>query len=190
MKEDKKRDLTPWEKNNEKKKMKGATYGERSAFMLLPESMKKNAKRNKAVAFEGCNAYYPDIFLSIEKIVIEIDGSSHIGNGEEDAKRDEEFIERGYTVIRIEDSDTEVDVAFWQRLVEGLEKIENNRPEIIGFINDLQKLIDAEVRSWTDIYSPVYLCGEDEIERQKKRIKQVQKRGRYKKQEDSHFYIE
>ena len=66
------------------------------------------------------------------------------------------FISHGFIVIRIKNQDVNVDVAFWQRLLEGLEGFEADREEIRPFIDELRQMIDDEIRSWTIIEMNAY----------------------------------
>lgn len=145
------RDLTPREVKNAMWLGKTRSQSEKVAYRLLPKSMRKNVERNHPVAFVGTSAYFPDLLLRKEKICIEIDGRYHKNRYNEDRRRDEAFIKGGYIVIRIKNEDTRVNVAFWQRLLEGLEGYEVDREEIRPFIDELRKMIDDEIRSWTSL---------------------------------------
>ena len=131
------RDLTPEEQKQAAEQFKKRTKSEKRAYHLLPESMKENVERNPAVAFAGCNAYYPDLLLRKAKICIEIDGGYHCRRKWYDSKRDSVFVEHGFTIIRIMNRDVYVNVAFWQRLLEGLERIKDSQPEIPLYILSL-----------------------------------------------------
>lgn len=170
------RELTPKEKKRAADQKNKRTPSERVAYSLLPESMKKSAERNPPVAFKECVAYYPDLFFRKERIIIEIDGSSHFQTGESDKKKDEIFRERGFIVIRIENEDTDVNVSFWQQLIEGLEKDGENRPEILAFIDDLRKMIDNEIRNWDDLECEYDILGIDAMNWQREHIANKQKR--------------
>ena len=125
------------------------TQSEKVAYRLLPKSMRMNIERNHPVAFVGTSAYFPDLLLRKEKICIEIDGRYHKKRYNEDRRRDEAFIKGGFIVIRIKNEDTRVKVAFWERLLEGLEGSEVDREDIKPFIDELRKMIDEEISSWT-----------------------------------------
>ena len=71
------RDLTPEEQKQAAEQFKNRTKSEKRAYHLLPESMKEKVELNPAVAFTGCNAYYPDLFWHKAKICVEIDGGYH-----------------------------------------------------------------------------------------------------------------
>ena len=143
------RDLTPFEVRKAIRLEKTRTQCEMVAYRLLPKSMRKNVERNHPVAFVGTSAYFPDLLLRKEKICIEIDGRYHKNRYNEDRRRDEAFIKGGFIVIRIKNEDTRVKVAFWERLLEGLEGYEVDREDIRPFIDELRKMIDEEISSWT-----------------------------------------
>ena len=134
------------------------TEYEKRAYMLLPKSMRVNVKRNPTVAFPNRKVYYPDLLMEGEKICIEIDGGYHNRRKwkRRDARRDRLFKSNGYTVIRIKNEDVRINVVFWQRLVEGLEKITEGRPKIQAYVVELRKMIDSTICSWTDIYPMAY----------------------------------
>ena len=169
------RNLEPFECGYATKQDSQRSPSERVAYSLLPESMKKSAERNPPVAFEGCTAYYPDLFFRKERICIELDGSSHYGKEDSDKKKDKVFEERGFIVIRIKNEDTDVNVSFWQQMVKGLEKDGGNRPEILAFIDDLRKMIDNEIRSWSDFECDYDLLGEDAMIWQREHIAKKRK---------------
>ncbi len=127
------------------------TKYEKRACRLLPCSMKQHVERNPAIGFEGYEAFYPDLFFRKEKICIEIDGGYHLKRQFLDAYRDKVFREHGFIVIRIKNEDTEVDAAFWQRLLEGLEKDGADRSDLNLFKHELRQMIEEEIHSWTRI---------------------------------------
>lgn len=144
------RELTPKEQNRAANQKDMRTISEKVAYSLLPESMKKSVERNPPIAFKGCDAYFPDLFFREERICVEIDGSSHRRRKEYDSKRDEVFKERDFIVIRVDNLDTEVNVAFWQRLTEGLGPFVDSHPRVATFVRELRKMTDTEIRRWTD----------------------------------------
>lgn len=75
------------------------------------------------MAFLRHRAFYPDILLYKEKILIEIDGWQHQYGirKKKDNHRDAVFAEHGYVTIRIKNRD--VNCRFREKLVEGLSKI-------------------------------------------------------------------
>ena len=158
------------------------TEYEKRAYMLLPKSMRVNVKRNPTVAFPNRKVYYPDLLMEGEKICIEIDGGYHNRRKwkRRDARRDRLFKSNGYTVIRIKNEDVRINVVFWQRLVEGLEKIAEGRPKLQAYVSELRKMTDAAIRSWTEIESIEYCddllfddCMSYEASRSSKRRKRI-----------------
>lgn len=146
------RDLTPFEVKKAKRRETTRTPCEMVAYRMLPKSMRKNVERNPVVAFtDSKTIYFPDLLLRREQICIEIDGGYHIRRKEKDERRDNLFRSHGFIVIRIKNKDTQVNVAFWQRILEGLEDYEVNRKDIRPFIDELRQMIDDEIRSWTII---------------------------------------
>ena len=146
------RDLKPFEKKKVMWLGKIRTQSEKVAYRLLPKSMRKNVERNSAVAFADSNTlYFPDLLLRKERVCIEIDGDYHKKRKEKDERRDNLFISHGFIVIRIKNQDTKVDVAFWQQLLDGLEKDGGNRNDINSFTSELRQMINDEICSWTTI---------------------------------------
>lgn len=146
------RELTPNEVKLVLEQKEMRTKHEKSAYRLLPGIMKANVERNPPIAFKDCNVtFFPDLFFRKEKICIELDGGYHWKRIRQDAYRDETFAKHGFTTIRIKNCDTSVNVSFWQRLVEGLEKIDNRMPSVNGLITQLRQMIDHEIWSWTQL---------------------------------------
>ena len=146
------RDLKPFEIKKAMWLGKIRTQSEKVAYRLLPKSMRKNVERNSAVAFADSNTlYFPDLLLRKERVCIEIDGDYHKKRKEKDERRDNLFISHGFIVIRIKNQDTKVDVAFWQQLLDGLEKDGGNRSDINSFTSELRQMINDEICSWTTI---------------------------------------
>ena len=182
------RDLTSEEQKQAAEQFKNRTKSEKMAYHLLPKSMKENVERNPAVAFVGCNAYYPDLLLRKAKICIEIDGGYHCRRKWHDSKRDSVFEEHGFATIRIKNRDVLVNVAFWQRLLEGLERIKDSQPEIPHYINELQEMIDNEIRSWSEIYSDTMTYDEETVQEQIARMYYAMKAvRRWRKKDDTRF---
>jgi very-short-patch-repair endonuclease len=112
--------------------------------------MKAKVERNPPIAFKKCNvAFFPDLFFREEKICIEIDGGYHKKRIYQDTYRDDMFAMYDFTTIRVQNLDIRVEVSFWQRLVEGMEKMNRRTPSVDVFIDELQQMIDREIRSWT-----------------------------------------
>ena len=146
------RELKPLEVKRALMQPEHRTQSEVRAYRLLPYSMRCRTERNPPIAFsDSKEAYFPDLLLRKESICIEIDGKYHKYRKEKDADRDEAFKSHGYIVIRIKNEDTEVDVAFWERLLEGLKQAGTNRRDIQPFIAELQRMIEEEISSWTII---------------------------------------
>lgn len=144
------RELTPDEVKQAMGQKDKRTQSERKAYRLLTWSMRQRVERNPAIAFKDCNvAFFPDLFFRNERICIEIDGGYHFKRQRQDEYRDKIFKSHGFIVIRIKNLDTRVDVAFWQRLLEGLEKDGCDRTDIRSFVSELRQMIDNEISSWT-----------------------------------------
>lgn len=130
------------------------TQSERTAYRLLPRIMRLHVERNPAIAFEGCNVvFFPDLFFRHEKICVEIDGGYHFKRQRQDEYRDKIFKSHGFIVIRIKNRDTLVNVAFWERLLEGLNKVEDTafHPHLTIMKEELRRMISDEIRNWTNI---------------------------------------
>lgn len=131
------------------------TESEVRAYRLLPKSMRCRAERNPPIAFcDSKEAYFPDLLLRKERICIEIDGKYHKNRMKKDADRDVVFKSHGFIVIRILNEDVVVNVVFWERLLEALEMVDEERTDIIPFIVELRQMINDEISSWTN-YDPV-----------------------------------
>lgn len=149
------RELKNFEKARAKSQPQKRTIEEKWAYWYLPKSMRKYVLKNPAIAFVGESAYYPDLVMFEEKIIIEIDGKYHDTEDQLafDEYRDQIFCSNDFSVIRIKNEDTCVNVAFWERLIESLSKIEplGYRSTLTGYINELKAMRDAEIRSWTSL---------------------------------------
>ena len=106
-------------------RIKMRTESEVRAYSYLPECVKENFLRNRKVRFARCHVYYPDLLLPEAKIVIEIDGSSHLSPKAQkhDKKKDKEFTENGYAMIRIKNEATTSKTTFLYKLYYELIKI-------------------------------------------------------------------
>ncbi len=138
------RPLTMLEIKRDVEQAINAPKEEAVAYNLLPEILKEHTERNVCVAFEGHKAFYPDLFLYDEKIVIEIDGGYHRGKMNEDKHRDDVFNEYGYHTIRIENNDTKKKLNFWFCLLVGLRGMKSDKVSINKMITTLEKKISAE----------------------------------------------
>lgn len=149
------RELKNYEKARTKSQPRKRTIEEKWAYWYLPKSMRKHVLKNHAIAFEGESAYYPDLVMLDEKIIIEIDGGYHDEEDQLsfDKYRDNAFYTNDFSVIRIKNEDTCVNVAFGERLIESFSKIEplGCRSTLTGYINELKAMRDAEIRSWTSL---------------------------------------
>lgn len=149
------RELKNYEKARAKSQPRKRTIEEKWAYWYLPMSMRRHIFKNHAIAFEGESAYYPDLLMFDEKIIIEIDGGYHDEENQLsfDEYRDNVFCANDFIVIRIKNEDTCVNVAFWERLIESLSKIEpiGCRATLTGYINELKAMRDAEISSWTSL---------------------------------------
>lgn len=122
------------------------TPQERTAYHWLPQQMRRKAERFIGIAFEGYHAYYPDMLFRELKIDLEIDGKFHDSDKrkEIDPVRDQAFIENGYTVVRIKNEDTMVNVAFWERIIETL----SARQDLNDLISQLKAMVAEERDNW------------------------------------------
>lgn len=150
------RALTPQEMTYAQEQLSSRSIEEDTAYWYFPEKMKARMKRNYPIAFEGCSiAYYPDFVLFNERIIIEIDGGYHSGEKQttRDEKKNQVFEDNGFAIIRIKNEDTSVNVSFWERLIEGLSKIDSNenRATVSSYIKELQSMHDKEISLWTSL---------------------------------------
>ncbi len=150
------RALTPQETEYAHEQLYLRTKEENMAYWYFPTTMKAGMKRNYPIAFEGCDtAYYPDFVLFDERIIIEIDGGYHNGKKqiERDEKKDQVFQNNDFAVIRIKNEDISVNVSFWERLIEGLSKIDSigNRATVSSYIKELKSMRDKEIQLWTSL---------------------------------------
>lgn len=135
---------------SEVKKMR--TKSQRCAFRMLPECMRLVAEQDGPVAFaEQKNVYFPDILFREQRICIEIDGGIHYQKYYKDKYRDSVFCRHGFTTIRIKNKDTKINVVYWQRVLEGLNRIYwgESREDICKMKIALESLINNEIRKWT-----------------------------------------
>ncbi len=99
-------------------RIKMRTASEKRAFSYFPDAMKDETWRNRRVRFARCHVYYPDLILPEAKVVIEIDGDIHTKEKQQkkDKKKDKEFTEHGYAMIRIKNEETVNESHFLYRL--------------------------------------------------------------------------
>jgi very-short-patch-repair endonuclease len=150
------RTLTTQEMAYAHEQLSSRSKEENTAYWYFPEKMKAKVKRNYPIAFEGYDtAYYPDFVLLDEQIIIEIDGGYHNGQKQigRDERKDQVFGDNDFAIIRIKNEDTSVNVSFWERLIEGLSKIDQNgnRATIPIYIKELKSMRDREIQLWTSL---------------------------------------
>lgn len=150
------RELKTFELARAKGQFPSRTTEENMAYWYFPACMRDNMKRNYPIAFMGeKTAYYPDFVLFKERIIIEIDGGYHNGKRqiERDEVKDQVFNRNDFEVIRIQNEDTNVNVAFWERLIEKMSeiKIDENRKTLPSFISELKTMREKEIRLWTSL---------------------------------------
>lgn len=150
------RELKTFELARAKGQFPSRTTEENMAYWYFPACMRDNMKRNYPIAFVGeKTAYYPDFVLFKERIIIEIDGGYHNGQKQvtRDEKKDQVFDVNGFAIIRIKNEDTCVNVSFWERLIEGLSKIDTNgnRATVPSYIKELNSMREREIRLWTSL---------------------------------------
>lgn len=150
------RELKTFELARAKGQFPSRTTEENMAYWFFPACMRDNMKRNYPIAFVGeKTAYYPDFVLFKERIIIEIDGGYHNGKRqiERDDVKDQIFNRYDFDVIRIQNEDTNVNVAFWERLIEKMSviKLDENRKTLPFFIRELKAMREREIRLWTSL---------------------------------------
>lgn len=126
-------------------RIKMRTDSERRVFSYLPESIKEVILRNHRVSFRKCVVFYPDFFLPEAKIVIEIDGGSHKDKKRQrkDQRKDREFAEHGYAMLRFCNEETIDEIAFLHKLYYRLLGIEGLREQKYGqkFIEGIENVL-------------------------------------------------
>ena len=181
------RELCPIEQRRAAEQESMCSPSERVAFLLLPEIMRVQVERHPPIAFkDSWIAYYPDFLFRDARICIEIDGGYHENRKELDLKRDNTFEKHGFTVIRILNRDTNVSTAFWQRLIEGLEKAIGKNPEIASFIKALQKMFDDATGSWTKLNTNQY--SDDSFYKHMEQLMHLKKKCRVKRKREKKTY--
>ena len=82
----------------------------------VPEKILWNKLRNKKLSGLKFRRQVPydrfilDFLCSEKKLIIEIDGSSHIGFEEKDRERDHYFSSKGYQILRFSNADVMTDL--------------------------------------------------------------------------------
>ena len=125
------------------------TDSEVKAYRLLPKSLKMDVERNQPIAFTEGGLCRPDFLWRYKRICLEIDGGCHKFKVRHDNIKNWAFRKNGFIVIRIVNMDVRVNVCFWQRLLDGLKVYKYERPELEPILNELQEMIDNEIKSWT-----------------------------------------
>jgi very-short-patch-repair endonuclease len=86
------------------------------AKMSVPERLLWGALRNRRLAgFKfrrqaPVGPYVADFLCEEHKLIVELDGESHIGTGVRDARRSDELHRMGYRVLRVTNDDVAVDL--------------------------------------------------------------------------------
>lgn len=154
-------------------RIKMRTESEVRAYSYLPDSIKEEFLRNRKVRFARCHVYYPDLLLPEAKIVIEIDGSSHSSPKAQkhDRKKDKEFTENGYAMIRIKNEATICKTTFLYKLYYELIKISDIKERKGGqrFVECIEDylyaadeeeyLVDESELLFTDIFHEYTING-------------------------------
>ncbi len=121
------------------------TDSERQVFSYLPECIKNEIWRNRRVSFRKCVVFYPDFFLPDAKIVMEIDGGCHNEKRHQrkDQRKDLEFAEHGYSMLRFRNEETVDKIAFLHKLYYRLLGIEGLRNRKYGqqFIEGIEDIL-------------------------------------------------
>ena len=127
------------------------TDSERRVFSYLPEFIKDDILRNRRVSFRKCVVFYPDFFLPDAKIVMEIDGGCHNEKRHQrkDQRKDREFAERGYSLLRFRNEETVDKISFLHKLyykLLGIEGLRNRKygQQFIDGIEDILYEVDEE----------------------------------------------
>ena len=154
-------------------RIKMRTESEVRAYSYLPDPIKEEFLRNRKVRFAKCHVYYPDLLLPEAKIVIEIDGSSHSSPKAQkhDRKKDKEFTENGYAMIRIKNEATICKTTFLYKLYYELIKISDIKERTGGqrFVECIEDylyaadeeeyLVDESELQFTDIFHEYPING-------------------------------
>jgi len=78
--------------------------------------------------------YVADFFCKDLKLIIELDGESHIGNNKKDRARQSKLEGLGYTIIRFDDSVIYEEFGIVKRVLEKwIEEYEGKHPEVKQF---------------------------------------------------------
>lgn len=105
-----------------------STHPERALWYWLRKSQVKGAKfRRQAVLGE----YIVDFLCPELRLVIEVDGESHVGRGNKDADRDGWLRDRGYRVIRATNDDVLTNIhGVLDVIVSAIAEIRSQQPSL------------------------------------------------------------
>ncbi len=146
------RELTDEELKFAEKQILTRTRYEKAVYRMLPKSMKSFAEKNPPVAFPHKNVYFPDFFFHEDRICIEIDGKVHLKKVSEDNIKNNVFMEKGYSMIRIYNRHVCNCTVFWTKLLLSLRIInkKKNSARISRYMTELEEMIERECIGWTD----------------------------------------
>lgn len=123
------------------------TDSERRVFSYLPEIIKEEIWRNRRVSFRKCVVFYPDFCLPEAKLVMEIDGDIHKDKRRQrkDRRKNHEFVEHGYSVLRFWNEETADKISFLHKLYYRLLGIEGLKERKYGqkFIEGIEDILYA-----------------------------------------------
>jgi very-short-patch-repair endonuclease len=85
----------------------GATYPERRLWQLLRSSQLSGLKFRRQHVIEP---YVVDFCCPSHRVVVEVDGESHVGTGRSDAARDRFLESLGFRVVRVTNDDVLRDI--------------------------------------------------------------------------------
>ena len=88
--------------------------------------------------------YIADFFCKELKLVIEVDGVTHLKKKSKDNLKDEELVNLGFNVIRIKDYDIFTDLhGVRQRMEAWIRKYERKHPEVLLIRNRKKKAVSS-----------------------------------------------
>ncbi len=128
--------------------------------------MKCKIERDPPIAFaDEEKAYFPDLLLRDERILIEIDGITHTfkKRKEADKTRDDIFTKHGFITIRIRDDELNIYASYLRTLIYELKKIKpvGTRSSLKIYITQLSKKLDEEIRRYMEIDKDIYFDFSD-----------------------------
>ncbi len=78
--------------------------------------------------------YVVDFFSKDLKLIIELDGETHLYKKSKDQKRQQSLKDLGYSILRFDDSEIYENFAVVKKILEDwIEKYEENNPEVLQF---------------------------------------------------------